>query len=94
MVNKSPSIVIGFKIPEETWSRKPASYKHLKIFGCLAYVHIKQGKLNDRAIKDMLCWLYLEAVKGNEIWCQEAHKCLISKDIQFNEAAIINKLIK
>ncbi|KAH9699128.1 hypothetical protein KPL71_024224 [Citrus sinensis] len=52
LVNKSPSSAIGFKKPEELWSGRPGKYEHLRVFGCPAYVHVRQGKLNARAIKE------------------------------------------
>lgn len=44
-------------VPEGVWTRNTPSIKHLKAYGCLAYVHIlKQGrhKLDPRAKE---CWL-------------------------------------
>lgn len=51
LINRSPSSVIGFNTPMEMWSGKAADYSNLKIFGCLAYAHIKQDKLEARALK-------------------------------------------
>lgn len=34
VVNLSPSVPLDGDIPEEVWSRKKASYNHLKVFGC------------------------------------------------------------
>ena len=31
-----------------------------------------------------------DGVKGYRVWCREANKCLISRDVQFNEVAMIN----
>ncbi|KAL5757610.1 hypothetical protein ACOSP7_020221 [Xanthoceras sorbifolium] len=31
--------------PEELWSGKPAEYSDLKVFGCPAYAHVNDGKL-------------------------------------------------
>lgn len=33
---------------------------------------------------------YLDKVKGYKIWCGEAHKCLINRDVRFYKAAIIS----
>ena len=41
IVNMSPSSGINFKTPYELWSGKPADYSHLRIFGYLAYAHVK-----------------------------------------------------
>ena len=40
IINRSPSSAIDFKIPKEVWSGRPIDYSSLKIFGCLAYVHV------------------------------------------------------
>lgn len=34
---------------------------------------------------------YPEGVKGYKVWCGEAHKCLISRDVQFNKVDMINE---
>ena len=44
IINKSPSLAMDFKIPEEIQSSRPVDYSSLKIFGCLAYVHVLSGK--------------------------------------------------
>ncbi|KAH9681570.1 Integrase catalytic domain-containing protein [Citrus sinensis] len=43
--------VLKFKTPEEVWTGVSAGYKHLRIFGCTSYVHVKQGKLDSSALK-------------------------------------------
>jgi len=45
LINRCPSTAIDFKTPMEVWSGKPANYSSLKVFGALAYAHIKQDKL-------------------------------------------------
>jgi hypothetical protein len=51
LVNRSPSTAIDCKIPEDVWSGKPPHYDHLRVFGCPAYAHIRQNKLETRALK-------------------------------------------
>ncbi|RVW64151.1 Retrovirus-related Pol polyprotein from transposon TNT 1-94 [Vitis vinifera] len=51
LVNRSPSTAIDFKTPQEVWSGKPSNYSGLKIFGCPAYAHVSDGKLEPRAMK-------------------------------------------
>ncbi|GKD83379.1 retrovirus-related pol polyprotein from transposon TNT 1-94, partial [Tanacetum coccineum] len=41
----SPSTAIEKKTPMEMWSGHPSDYRMLRIFGCVAYPHDKQGKL-------------------------------------------------
>ncbi|KAH9670481.1 hypothetical protein KPL70_017006 [Citrus sinensis] len=41
LVNMSPSAALKFKTPEEVWTGVSANYKHMRIFGCIAYMHVK-----------------------------------------------------
>ncbi|KAK9184519.1 hypothetical protein WN943_024869 [Citrus x changshan-huyou] len=68
IVNRSPSSGINFRTPYELWSGKPADYSHLRIFGCPAYAHVKQGKLKLRAFKCVFLG-YPAGVKGYKLWC-------------------------
>ena len=45
VLNRSPSAAIEFKTPYERWSGHKPSLDHHRVFGCLAYAHVKQGKL-------------------------------------------------
>ncbi|GJZ51468.1 retrotransposon protein, putative, ty1-copia subclass [Tanacetum coccineum] len=55
------------KTPMEMWSGHPSDYEMLRIFGCVAYLHDKQGKLEPRAIKCILLG-YPEGVKGYRLY--------------------------
>nr|GEW22315.1 hypothetical protein [Tanacetum cinerariifolium] len=48
---RSPSTALEKKTPMDLWSGHPANYAMLRIFGCVAYSHVNQGKLKPRAIK-------------------------------------------
>ena len=54
LINRCPSTALDMKTPEEIWSGHPPILNRLKVFGCLAYAHIRQDKLEPRAIKCML----------------------------------------
>ena len=41
LCNRSPHMSLEGDIPKEIWAGKLASYDHLDIFGCDAYVHIQ-----------------------------------------------------
>jgi len=45
------AVANGFKTPVEVWSDQPGDYSILKVFGCPAYYHLSEGKLELRAKK-------------------------------------------
>ncbi|KAL2541288.1 zinc finger protein [Abeliophyllum distichum] len=51
LINRCPSTTIQSKTPEELWKGKPPDLSYLKVFGCTAYAHQKEGKLDIRAKK-------------------------------------------
>ena len=93
LINRCPSSAIQFKTPQEVWSGKPPKYDNLKIFGCVAYAHVKQSKLDPRAKKCVFLG-YPEGVKGYRLWCVEpgAAKVVISRDVTFNETEFYKNL--
>ncbi|KAH9726310.1 hypothetical protein KPL70_008223 [Citrus sinensis] len=93
LVNLSPSTAIEFKTPFELWYGKQASYKDLKVFGCLAYALISQGKLAPRAQKCVFIG-YPEGTKGYKLWCTDRSppKCIVSRDVKFNEEAAVESI--
>ncbi|KAG8480959.1 hypothetical protein CXB51_025647 [Gossypium anomalum] len=79
-INRSPSVAIEKKTPQEVWSGNPANYSDLKIFGCPAYAHVNNGKLEPRSIKCVFLG-YKAGVKGYKLWCPENRKVVISRDV-------------
>ena len=52
LINRLPSTAIAGKTPLEKWSNKSATdYDSLHVFGCVAYYHVKESKLDPRAKK-------------------------------------------
>ncbi|GJZ66216.1 retrotransposon protein, putative, ty1-copia subclass [Tanacetum coccineum] len=51
----------------DLWSGHLANYEMLRIFGCIAYSHVNQGKLKPRAIKCIFMG-YPDGVKGYRLW--------------------------
>ena len=51
VINKSPSTPLDGDVPQRVWTRKDVSYRHLKVFNYLTYVHVakdKWGKLDPK----------------------------------------------
>lgn len=91
LVNRSPHSSLDGKIPEEVWSGNQVEYSNLKIFGCLAYVHVTDGKLDPRAKKCIFIG-YPSGVKGYRLWCPDPNskRIIISRDVTFNENAFLS----
>ena len=52
LVNRSPSLVLEDKTPQEVWTGKKPSLSHLRVFGFDAYVHVlkeKRTKLDSKS---------------------------------------------
>ncbi|GKA55243.1 retrotransposon protein, putative, ty1-copia subclass [Tanacetum coccineum] len=64
---QAPATAIDCKTPIEVWTGKPADYSKLRVFGCPAYYHVSDGKLNPRANKGIFMG-YGDGVKGYRIW--------------------------
>ena len=92
LVNRLPSSAINGKTPLEVWSGKPATdYDTLHIFGSTAYYHVVESKLDPRA-KKALFMGFNPGVKGYRLWCLEAKKTIISRDVTFDESAMLYKV--
>ncbi|GJZ57863.1 retrovirus-related pol polyprotein from transposon TNT 1-94 [Tanacetum coccineum] len=95
LINRSPSTAIEKKTPMEMWSGHPSDYGMLRIFGCVAYPHDKQGKLEPRAIKCVLLG-YPEGVKGYRLYRldDESPKIVTSRNVVFNESVMYKDTLK
>ena len=86
LINKCPSSSIDFSTPDSKWYGSVGDYSRLRIFGCRAFAHTRQGKLEPRAIKCVMLG-YQKDVKGYRLWCTEPgnSKIVISRDVIFRE---------
>ena len=86
LINKCPFAALNFKVPNEVWNGVPPDYSHLRVFGCVAYAHMSQGKLEPWAKKCMFVG-YPFGVKGYKLWysVDGVSKSLISREVVFKE---------
>ncbi|KAG8478794.1 hypothetical protein CXB51_028696 [Gossypium anomalum] len=91
LINRSPFVSIEKKTPQEVWSGNPTNYSDLKIFGSPAYAHVDNGKLEPISIKCVFL-VYKTGVKGYKLWCPENSKAVISRDVVFDETAMLPNL--
>lgn len=75
------------KIPEEVWSRKEVKLSHLRVFDCVAYVHISYQGRNKLDPKSKKCTFigYGEDEFCYRLWDDENKKMIRSRDIILNE---------
>ena len=86
LINKCPSSSIGGDTPDYRWYGRHSNYDILRTFGCKVFAHVKQGKLEARALKCVMIG-YQRGVKGYRLWCVEPGnaKVIISRDVTFWE---------
>ncbi|KAE8732040.1 F-box/kelch-repeat protein [Hibiscus syriacus] len=76
----------------EVWSGKPATdYYSLHVFGSTAYYHVKESKLDPRAKKALFMGI-THGVKGFRLWCLDTKKIIYSRDVTFDESALVKKV--
>lgn len=68
----------------EKLTNRPPNFTNLKVFGCASYAHMKQGKLDSRALKCAFIG-YPEGVKAFKMRCIEPGepKTFIITDVIF-----------
>ena len=47
LINKSPSVPLKGDVPHRVLTGKDVSYQHLRVFGCLAYMHVPKDRRCD-----------------------------------------------
>jgi hypothetical protein len=92
ILNCSPSTAINKKTPLEVWSGSPYDYSQLKVFGCTAYAHVDNGKLEPRAIKGVFLG-YGSGVKAYKLWNPDTQKAFYSRNVVFNESAMFTSVV-
>nr|GEW39163.1 retrovirus-related Pol polyprotein from transposon TNT 1-94 [Tanacetum cinerariifolium] len=95
LINRSPSTAIEKKTPTEMWLGHPSDYGMLRTFGCVAYSHVQQGKIEPRAVKCVLLG-YPEGVKGYRLYRldNESPKIVTRRNVVFNESVMYKDTLK
>lgn len=85
--NRSAHSALGNKTPEEMWAGIKPSLKHIRTFGCDAYVHIPKEIRQKLDSKSKVCKLlgYSETTKGYRLFDPKSNKIITSRDVIFNE---------
>ena len=87
LINRGPSVPLDGGIPEEFWSGKEINLSHLKVFGCISYIHIdstERSKLDPKSNKCVFIG-YGGDEFGYRFWDYKNRKIIRSRDVIFNE---------
>lgn len=86
--NGTPIASKGFKSPYELWKGKAPKYSHLRVFGCLAYVHVEKarraGKFSDTAVRGVFLG-YQEGHHNYPVMLFDTRRIVYSHDVSFDE---------
>ena len=55
MINRFPSVPLNGDVPQRVWTGKDISYEHLRVFGCLAYMHVAKDQRSKLDSKSKPC---------------------------------------
>jgi hypothetical protein len=89
ILNRCPTKSVREKTPEEAWSRRRPSIRHLRVFGCIAYAHVPdqlRKKLDDKGERCILMG-YSPNSKAYKLYNPET-KVIISRDVTFDEGGM------
>ncbi|GLB41129.1 putative integrase core domain containing protein [Lyophyllum shimeji] len=85
--NRVPTSAVPNTTPFEEWYKRKPSVGHLRVWGCVAYVHVqkdKQGHLGSHMVKCVFIG-YPDGVKGWKFYNPETRKVIVSEHADFDE---------
>ncbi|RVX16420.1 Retrovirus-related Pol polyprotein from transposon TNT 1-94 [Vitis vinifera] len=87
LINRGPSVPMEFRLPEEVWRGKEVKFSHLKVFGCVSYVHIDSDARSKLDAKSKICFFigYGDEKFGYRFWDEQNRKIIRSRNVIFNE---------
>jgi transposase InsO family protein len=87
VLNRSPTLTVKDKTPEEAWSGIKHKVDYFRVFGCLAHVHVpdqRRKKLDDKSMRCVLLGLSDES-KAYRLFDLVSGKIIVSRDVIFEE---------
>ena len=86
--NRLPTRTKGGKTPHELFYQRVPDVSHLRVFGCISYVTLldgkKRGKLEPRSVQGRLVG-YSVVSKAYQVWIPSLHKVIEARDLVFFE---------
>ena len=85
--NRSPTAALAGKTPYEVWYGEKPNLSNLRVFGCLAYVHIPDSRRRKLDPKSEKCIFvgYPEGTKGFKLYSLQSDRFIRSASVYFCE---------
>ncbi|MCO5559755.1 hypothetical protein L7F22_013357 [Adiantum nelumboides] len=87
IMNRIPTAVVHNVTPEETFFDKKPDLGHLKVFGCIAYLHVPDELRTKLDPKKSIFIGYSLEQKGYKCYNPITHHVRVSRDVVFYEMA-------
>lgn len=87
VLNRSLTLAVINKTPEEAWSGVNPSVEYFSVFGCISHVHVpdsKRTKLDDKSLSCVLLGVSEES-KAYKLYDPVSQRIRISRDVVFEE---------
>jgi hypothetical protein len=94
LINRSSRAVLDGKVVEEVWTGNEVDYSSLRVFGCLAYVHIpseEQSKLDPKS-RQCVFLGYGKGLTGYKFRDLMTNKVVISRDVVFDKNSMLKSI--
>ena len=94
--NRSPTSAVEGTTPHQAWYGQKPRVEHLRVFGCVAYVHVpkdERGKLDSKTNKCVLLG-YGNVQKGYRVYDHLTQKVFYSRNIKFDEREIASSPVE
>ena len=88
--NRSPTTSLDDRTPYEAWCGKKPEISHMRIFGCLAFAHIRKQERTKLDPKAKACIFvgYSPDSSTYRLWDMQEDKLLESRDVYFVESQL------
>ena len=90
--NRSPTVSLKGATPYQCWYNEKPDVSHLRVFGCLAYVHVAKSKRQkfDAKSRRAVFVGYPEGTKGYKLFDPVTGQFIRSRDVIFSEQEFHN----
>ena len=88
IMNRTPTTAVHGMMPKEKYTGKRLDSSHLKVFGCIAYVHIpneRRTKLDPPKAEKCIFIGYSLQQKGYRCYNPSTRRMQVSRDVVFDE---------